>query len=53
MKHFSPLILVLAFATVQGKLSISKKMKNPVDYQEPIGFSPNPMRELQATFVSG
>lgn len=46
MKQFSTLIFALAFATSNGKLSISKKMKNPVGYQEPIGFSPNPMREL-------
>lgn len=42
----STVILGIAFATTQAKLSISNKMRNPSDSQEPIGFSPNPMREL-------
>ena len=42
-------VAVLLFASVllaQSKMQISKKLRNAVDQDDPVGFSPNPMREL-------
>ena len=39
-------ILLASLFFVQSKLQISKKLRNPSEDHEAIGFSPNPMREL-------